>query len=373
MPHRSESMRWFRGWFFGTIVVRNETPDLRAEEHFVARFVARKMQCVVVPYLRIGSSSAGHACVALLLVGAAVVAVELLRQKWGLGCRRGLLWRRRDSSGRISMEELSKFDKKPDSAELVKRLAMQDAAELRQLLLLTSFQNCVHVARSLLPLLEMQENNNEAFRGALLVASGNGSTEVVNLLLENGCGDVKARSSHGNTPLIYAASKGHFEVCKRLLEEPKSREVINEQNIFKRTALSAAAENGFFNVVDMLVNIAEVNAASNDNQALRGAALARHDRIVLRILQSKNSARLAVQPCPRLAAYLELAAREELRKSLAVSKSSYLRGITSNVRTKIIALAFGNGVILLGDRSLVSIERFMYEFHYGRNPASEEP
>jgi len=139
---------------------------------------------------------------------------------------------------------------------------------------------------------------------ALVMASQNGHTEVVKLLLENGA-DVNMKIKlFGETALWLASQNGHAEIVKLLLDKGadvnvKANDEILRQNFvghFKGyedcsvTALWMASQNGHPEVVKhLLAANADVNAANTINNAtpLFIASTKGHIEVVKLLLEAK--------------------------------------------------------------------------------------
>ena len=67
---------------------------------------------------------------------------------------------------------------------------------------------------------EVREDNGVYVRGltALMMASANGHTEIVKLLLDKGA-DVNVKNTYGITALFTASVHGHTEIVKLLLDK----------------------------------------------------------------------------------------------------------------------------------------------------------
>ena len=67
---------------------------------------------------------------------------------------------------------------------------------------------------------EVREDNGVYVRGltALMMASANGHTEIVKLLLDKGA-DVNVKNTYGITALFMASVHGHTEIVKLLLDK----------------------------------------------------------------------------------------------------------------------------------------------------------
>jgi uncharacterized protein len=142
---------------------------------------------------------------------------------------------------------------------------------------------------------------------ALHVASRNGHTEIVEMLLEKGA-DVNAKTNEGITALIRASEKGHTETVARLLEKGAD---VNAKDSDGWTALMWASRNGHAETVTILLEEgADVNAKDNyflGSTALDIAIKKEHPEIVKLLKQS-----IVTQTLPK---HLE---RQEDRKNLAM-------------------------------------------------------
>ena len=91
---------------------------------------------------------------------------------------------------------------------------------------------------------------------ALHLASANGYSDIVKLLLANGA-DIKLENKWRVTPLHRASANGHIDVVTLLLEEigdiNEKRAYVNAQNGVARTALHDAARLGHLGVVALLL------------------------------------------------------------------------------------------------------------------------
>ncbi|XP_059167490.1 ankyrin repeat domain-containing protein 50-like [Physella acuta] len=104
------------------------------------------------------------------------------------------------------------------------------------------------------------KNCDSINKEALFIASQNGRTECVKLLLKYGYG-VNVANDEGNTALMYAAYAGHEAIAETLL---KQRDInVNQQDGNGWTALHYASKQGKANVVQQLVKRnADVNLHS---------------------------------------------------------------------------------------------------------------
>ena len=84
---------------------------------------------------------------------------------------------------------------------------------------------------------------------ALMLAAANGRTEIVQLLLEKGA-DVNAKNEYGRTALMYALGNYRTEIIQLLLEKGAD---VNAKNKYGSTALMFAASNGRTEIVQILL------------------------------------------------------------------------------------------------------------------------
>ncbi|XP_054773946.2 ankyrin repeat domain-containing protein 17-like isoform X1 [Lytechinus pictus] len=95
----------------------------------------------------------------------------------------------------------------------------------------------------------------------LMEAASAGHVDIVKLLLEYGA-DANAQSSAGNTPLMYACNGGHEEIVKILLDQGANIEDHNENG---HTPLMEAASSGHVNIAKILLEKgAGINTHSNE-------------------------------------------------------------------------------------------------------------
>ena len=88
-------------------------------------------------------------------------------------------------------------------------------------------------------------------RTPLMAAAGEGHTDCVQYLLQNGA-QLDLEDHVGMTALHLAASLGHLEVMKRLVEAGQD---VNQRDVGKRTPLMRAAERGHTDCVEYLIQI----------------------------------------------------------------------------------------------------------------------
>lgn len=111
---------------------------------------------------------------------------------------------------------------------------------------------------------------------ALIVASNNGHTEIVEMLLKAGA-NVDARNKYGYTALIEASWGSHVDIVRMLL---KAGAHVNAENHFGYTALIEASINGnTTDIVEMLLKAgADVNVRDITGQTALTSAI-RKDHI----------------------------------------------------------------------------------------------
>ncbi|GBG30726.1 Ankyrin repeat and KH domain-containing protein 1 [Hondaea fermentalgiana] len=338
----------------------------------------------------LAATDLGSRAVATLALGALTTVVVGTAAWWSIACvmlpvvtkagrrarslqrllLRGCVWARHVD--RISMDELQEFEHEFHDQDFSTRLQHQSEGELVQVLLLCAFHG---LARTLLEVskhLDTQRTRAH-FNNALLIAASNGRERVVRTLVHRGLADINAHSSHHNSALILAASKGHEAVVKLLIarEHPVTAAVdVNRANSFRITALASACELGHSDIVDAILRRPDVDPAVNANLAVQSAARRRHDRIVLRLLEYSPKTVLAqpgqhVNALPLLR-YLRCAAIENTRQILHIMTGSQgqcrpcteiasqaasrdqLDALPQSLRARILAMAFGLGIILVG-------------------------
>jgi ankyrin repeat protein len=139
----------------------------------------------------------------------------------------------------------------------------------------------------------------------LFLASENGHTEIVRLLLEAGA-DASAANPDGATPLIVASQNGHIEIVRLLLE---AKAEVNAAHETGATPLFAASQNGHTEIVRLLLEAgSNVNAAGPDGVAsLYRASINGHLEIVRLLLEAGADASAAGSDgvTPLLAASIE--------------------------------------------------------------------
>jgi ankyrin repeat protein len=120
----------------------------------------------------------------------------------------------------------------------------------------------------------------------------NSYLNVTKVFVEKGA-DVKAAANYGNTPLHWAAEKGHWDVVKYLVEEKGAD--VKAADILGRTPLHRAAENGHLDVVKYLVEKgADVKTAYKDGRTpLHLAAENRHWDVVKYLVEKGADVKVA--------------------------------------------------------------------------------
>ncbi|KAK6746821.1 hypothetical protein RB195_000214 [Necator americanus] len=128
----------------------------------------------------------------------------------------------------------------------------------------------VHVVKILLENgAQVNATTDETMETALTVAACGGFTEVLDVLVKHG-GDLELGT---NAPLMEAAQEGHASTVNYILAtvKPENRSVKFQQQM--NQALSLAAENGHFDVLDVLFsNGADLNFDYDGRTALMKAA-----------------------------------------------------------------------------------------------------
>jgi ankyrin repeat protein len=124
----------------------------------------------------------------------------------------------------------------------------------------------------------------------LIIASGNGHTDIVAFLLENRI-DVNQQDKVGYTALIWASQQGHKDIARMLLKEKNIE--INQQNNDGFTSLIMASILGHLEIVQMLlqykyIKINQRQEKWNGNTALIWASQGGHKEIVQMLLRDEN-------------------------------------------------------------------------------------
>ncbi|KAK3104921.1 hypothetical protein FSP39_013227 [Pinctada imbricata] len=99
----------------------------------------------------------------------------------------------------------------------------------------------------------------------LFIASENGFSSIVNVLISHRADCTICRKTDGASPLLIAAERGHPEVVRKLLDNLKDEDDINFVNHQNNTPLLMAALNNHTNVCEVLVeNGADVNISNHN-------------------------------------------------------------------------------------------------------------
>jgi ankyrin repeat protein len=121
---------------------------------------------------------------------------------------------------------------------------------------------------------------------ALMLAAGEGYTEMVELLLANGA-DANAADAVNNTVLMKAAMNGHTETVKALLAHGAQVNAKGERGF---TALMWAAQYGFTDGIKVLLsNGAQVNVKSDLGDTALSRATDNGHTEVVRILKDAGA------------------------------------------------------------------------------------
>jgi ankyrin repeat protein len=123
-------------------------------------------------------------------------------------------------------------------------------------------------------------------------AAEKGHEGVVKLLLDTGKVDVDSKDDtvYSQTPLLWAARNGHEGVVKLLLDTGKVDVDLKDDTMYSRTPLLWAAANGHEGVVKLLLNTGKVDVDSKDTKysqtPLLWAAENRHKGVVKLLLNT---------------------------------------------------------------------------------------
>lgn len=174
----------------------------------------------------------------------------------------------------------------PDAKDSTERTPLHWAAtngyiELGRMLLAGSYQSK--------PNINATQNRGKT---ALHFACLNNREDFVDLLISNKAA-LDPKSDGQWTPLINAADKGHASVVSKLLAAGAN---VNAQTSTHMTALHWAASNGHEDVVKILLDRPEANLAIKDNDErtpMICAAEGRHNRIVSMLSPARHAHRLS--------------------------------------------------------------------------------
>lgn len=124
----------------------------------------------------------------------------------------------------------------------------------------------------------------------LIAACKFGRIELVKLLLDRPETNVNAYDNNGNTPLIHAVARGHFGIVRLLCEQKKHVVDINQNNFFRRTAFSFAAD---INRIDIIKYIAKQPSfdpsKSQACTAVAASIISDHKSITRLLLEGETS------------------------------------------------------------------------------------
>ena len=121
---------------------------------------------------------------------------------------------------------------------------------------------------------------------ALIWASENGHTKIVEMLLDKGA-DVNAISGSSISALHFASNQGHIDIVKMLLDKGAK---VDAKTNSRNTALIWASEKGHKEVVEMLLDKgADVNAKDNDGKTALILASVNGDKEIVTMLLDKGA------------------------------------------------------------------------------------
>ena len=121
----------------------------------------------------------------------------------------------------------------------------------------------------------------------LMAAIMGGDVEIMEHLLENmSIDEINHQNNFGNTALLYAVEKGHYDICKKLIKKGVDIYVTDKD---RRTVLIMAAMGGGATIMEHLLenmSIDEINHQDNfGNTALLYAAWNRHYDICKQLIE----------------------------------------------------------------------------------------
>jgi ankyrin repeat protein len=153
---------------------------------------------------------------------------------------------------------------------------------------LTVHFGCETTAKLLLEVGKFDANSRDTNgQTPLFWAATKGHEAIVKLLLETGEVNIDSKDSYGQTPLLEAAKNGHEASVKLLLET--SIVDANSKDNFGWTPLWQAAGNGYEAIVKLLLETGKVDADSRDKYGqtpLSEAAKNGHEAIVKLLLET---------------------------------------------------------------------------------------
>jgi ankyrin repeat protein len=162
-----------------------------------------------------------------------------------------------------------------------------EVAKYNQLFVAVQTGNLEEVQKLLNEGVDINGKNPFLGKTALMHASGQGLTEVVEFLLERGA-DANAKTDEGETALMIASAKRNSNIVKLLLDKGAE---VNAKTTYGKTALWIASDNKHSDVVRILVNNgADVN--QKDSQGItalmRASALGDADTIKILLEMSAD-------------------------------------------------------------------------------------
>lgn len=139
-------------------------------------------------------------------------------------------------------------------------------------------------------LVKIKSNLNQTDRYArtpLMIASMDNNLEAIKLLISAGSDVNQKHSENGKTALMYAASFGHYEIAKTLIDK---KALIDSKDKEGKTALMHAIIKGRKEIVQLLIaNKANVNARTiGEDSPLRYAMQSGKPEIV-KMLKDANA------------------------------------------------------------------------------------
>ncbi|VDL87512.1 unnamed protein product [Nippostrongylus brasiliensis] len=106
------------------------------------------------------------------------------------------------------------------------------------------------------------------------------------MLIENKC-DLDLRNENGHCALMEAASAGHLNIVKLLIQSGAKAVFVNMNSEFKESPLTLAAYKGYTDVIEYLLSLNDYDRSTRDEElhtALMEAAMDGHLEHVVKIL-----------------------------------------------------------------------------------------
>ncbi len=154
----------------------------------------------------------------------------------------------------ITVDSLIEYAQKGDVAQVQRAVRQGIAVDSRNTegntaLMMAAFEGHPSVVEALIDAGATVDLPNPVQRTALMFASTGESVETVELLLKAGA-NVNAKDSHEAwTPLMFAASEGHIEVVKKILEYNPD---LAHRELDGETALDFAVQRKHTAVIELL-------------------------------------------------------------------------------------------------------------------------